>query len=139
MFVIISSLCSSWQISTATSVPPLLYSDEDGHCKDQPEGFQGGSIEGGWYGSGGGWECTKNQAEQTLRAHAHTKLSTREVEVNEKKIGEDMQPVIQPRRRIPLLNDPPMASHNDNIMVITDKKWDGKEKQVCNKVSGLFL
>ena len=68
-----------------------------------------------------------------------TKLSTREVEVNEKKIGEDMQPVIQPRRRIPLLNDPPMASHNDNIMVITDKKWDGKEKQVCNKVSGLFL
>ena len=59
--------------------------------------------------------------------------------MNEKKIGEDMQPVIQPRMRIPLLNDPPMASHNDNIMVITDKKWDGKEKQVCNKVSGLFL
>ena len=109
------------------------------------------------------------------------KMSTREVEENEKsmdklakefqdifggvgrykgpeikiQIREDIQPVIQPRRRIPLHYVKPLEDHLAELLeedviegplveeeegnwisnlVITDKKWDGKEKQTGDRV-----
>ena len=70
-------------------------------------------------------------------------------------IREDIQPVIQPRRRIPLHYVKPLEDHLAELLeedviegplveeeegnwisnlVITDKKWDGKEKQTGDRV-----
>ena len=70
-------------------------------------------------------------------------------------VREDIQPVIQPRRRIPLHYVKPLEDHLAELLdedviegplveeeegtwisnlVITDKKWDGKEKQTGDRV-----